>query len=119
MPLVSSLPATFLSGGTFRRRTFDRRRIGRGRLGGVGGILVQPGFEFGDLALEFPNLALKLADDLVAERHVVGKWGGIVAHAARISEKRRSEQEQIRAGMVEDSGNPAFQASRIFRLHGV
>ncbi len=33
-------------------------------------------------ALSSANLALKLADDLMAESHIVGKWGGVRAHAA-------------------------------------
>lgn len=86
--LVPPLPAAFLSGRTFWRGTFDRWRIGRGRLGGVRGILVQPGFEFSDFALE-------VADDLMAEGNVVGKWGDLVTHAARSSENRRSGQEQL------------------------
>ena len=40
---------------------------------------------------------MKLADDLMAESHVVGEWDGVRAHAARSYENRQSGQEQFRA----------------------
>jgi len=73
----------------------DRRWIGGGRLGGVGGILVQPRLELCYLAFEFRNLAMEVPDDPMAEGHIVGKWGVVVTHAAWSSENRRSGQEQV------------------------
>ena len=47
---------------------------------------------------EFDNLTLQLADDLVADRHVVGKWRGVLAHSVGSRVIARSKQGQIRAG---------------------
>ena len=57
----------------------------------------------------------------MAEGHVVWKWGGVLTHAARSSENRKSGQDKsrFRPEEGENRGNPPFRASAIFRLHGV
>ena len=42
----------------------------------------------------------------MAEAHVVGKWGDLLAHAAWCSEKRESGQEQIGGGKSSETAPP-------------
>ena len=52
LALMARLSASLLARGRGRRPSLDRGRIGRGRLGGVGGILAEPLFEVGDSLLK-------------------------------------------------------------------
>jgi hypothetical protein len=45
---VSVLTAGFVIGRRFGWRALKGRRIGRGRLGGIGRILIEPCFQFGE-----------------------------------------------------------------------
>jgi hypothetical protein len=49
---VAGLPASFLAGGRSWRASLHRRGVGRGRLGGVGRVLVKPLLQGGDTLLE-------------------------------------------------------------------
>ena len=49
---VTGLPASFLARGRSWRASLDRRGVGRGRLGGVGRVLVEPFFQGGDPLLQ-------------------------------------------------------------------
>ena len=52
----------------------------------------------------------------MAEGHVVGKWGGVLTHAARSSENRKSGQEQIPAGRGRKPRKSALSGVRHFSL---
>ena len=48
---MSVLAAGFVGRGRLGRRSLEGGRVGRGRLGGVGGVLVESGFEIGKALL--------------------------------------------------------------------
>jgi hypothetical protein len=48
---VPVLASPFVVGRRLGRGAFEGRRVGRRRLGGVGGVLVEPGFEVGQALL--------------------------------------------------------------------
>ncbi len=85
--------------------------------------MVQPRFEFGNLALEVP-------DDLMAEgrvvgKWVIGKWGSSGSGAASvlmppgIAKTDDQDKGRFAPEKVENTGNPPFGAPPSFRLHGV
>jgi hypothetical protein len=52
LAMMAGLPAPLLARGGDRRTSLDRRGIGGGRLGRVGGVLVDPLLQVGDPPLE-------------------------------------------------------------------
>ena len=74
---VSGLP----TGGTTRTLLDDRglgtRRVGRGRDGGVGGVLAQPGFQILDPLLQFLDALEQGRDDGVS---LYASWADWLAH---------------------------------------
>jgi hypothetical protein len=61
VPFMSGLSARFAPCRLTRRR-LSPWRIGTGRLVGIGGVLIEFGFKFLDLALKITHLLFKLAD---------------------------------------------------------
>jgi hypothetical protein len=83
---VTVLTAGFFGRGRLGRCAFEGRWVGRGRLGGVGRILIEPCFEFGEALLVLLNQGqdsrLNSRRDLLSE--FVRDWRGRI-HAAGLS----------------------------------
>jgi hypothetical protein len=83
---VPVLTARFVAGGRLGRGAFEGRRIGRRRLGRVGGVLLESGFEVGQPSLvaldQRPNSVLSSGRDLLPE--FVRDWR-VRIHAAGLS----------------------------------
>ena len=87
---VSALTAGFVGRGGLGGRTLEGRRVGRRRLGGVSGVLVEALLEFMDLLLQGLQSPLILLDEgqdrcLCGRRDLVPKFsrdGWLQTHAA-------------------------------------
>jgi hypothetical protein len=87
---VSALTARFVVGRWLEWGAFEGRRVGRGRLGGIGGVLLEALLEFSDLLLQFLQSSLVMLDEgqdrrLCGRRDLVPKLsrdGWLRTHAA-------------------------------------
>jgi hypothetical protein len=68
---VPLLTAHFVAGRRLGRGTFEGRRIGRGWFGGIGGVLLESGFEFGEASFisldQIPDSGLSSWGDLLPQ----------------------------------------------------
>ena len=90
---VPRLAAPAFARGRLGRCRFHVRCVGRGRFRGVGGVLVEPGFEFGNFDHEFGDRSLKNADI----RHDLRRQ--VIGEVRRLRNKRhgvRSITEHVR-----------------------
>ena len=62
-PAMSRLPTPFPTGGRGGRLAFEPDGIGRRRLGGIGGIELEPGLQIADALLQFGDPSLEGVQD--------------------------------------------------------
>ena len=87
---VPLLTARFVAGRRLGRGAFESRRVRRGRLGGVGRILLESGFEVGESSFvsldQIPDSGLSSGRDLLPE--FVRDWRFLI-HSAGLAIKLR------------------------------
>jgi hypothetical protein len=87
---VSALTARSVVGRRLGWGAFEGRRVGGGRLGGIGGVLLESGFEVGEASFvaldQIPDSGLSSGRDLLPK--LVRNWRFLI-HAAGLAIKLR------------------------------